>query len=55
MEIGRCQVVVPRFRRLLLERVQIFAFVLEVLLVEAAQRLAVLTGLVRATMSAVEL
>jgi len=45
------EVVVAGFGRLLLERAELVVFVVEVLLVEAAQRLAVLSRLVGATMS----
>lgn len=44
------EVVVRRFWRFLLERVEIIVLALKIFLVEATQRLAVLAGLMRATM-----
>jgi hypothetical protein len=46
------EVVVSGLWRLLLERVEVLVLALEIVLIEAAQRLAVLAGLVSAAMSA---
>jgi hypothetical protein len=49
--MGHGQVIVARLRRVLFKRVEMIILALEIILLKVAQRLAVSTGLVCATMS----
>jgi hypothetical protein len=49
--MGHGQVIVARLRRVLFKRVEVIILTLEIILLKVAQRLAVSTGLVCATMS----